>query len=123
MESRLTRTNVPRSRELGDGVVSRDGTRRYTQSIHLLTRPGVPVCPSQEVPSVTNAIALHRFSTPLNIQLVRQWCCELTPKLFSVVDRVVDLHKLTLQAFLFGSESSVAKPANSLPYLKPYYVR
>ena len=117
MESSRTRTNVPKPTEGGIGVVSRNGTRRYTPSIHLLTRPGVSDCPSPEVSTVTNAIALHRFSHLWNVQLVRQWCCELTPKLLSFVDRVRDLHRVTLKVILFGFESSVAKPANSLPYL------
>jgi hypothetical protein len=117
MESSRTRTNVPKPTEGGIGVVSRNGTRCYTQSIHPLTQSGFSVLPSQEVPSVTNAITMYRFCHPLNVQLVRQWCCELTPKLFSFVGRVVDLHRVALKEFLFGFESSVAKPANSLPYL------
>lgn len=123
MESNQTRTNVPTLTEGGIGVVSRNGTRSYPQVVNPLTQPGLPVCPLPEVPSVTNAIALHRFSTPLNIQFVRQWCCELTPKLFSFVDRVRDLHRVTLKALYIGFESSVAKPANSLPHPTTYYVR
>lgn len=117
MDSNRTRTNVPAPTEGGIGVVSRNGTRCYTHSIHPLTQSGFSACHSPEVPSVTNAIALHRFCPPLNVQLVQQWCCVLTPKLLSFVDRVVDLHRVALKAFLFGFESSVATPANSLPYL------
>lgn len=123
MESSRTRTNVPAPTEGGIGVVSRNGTRCYTHSIHPLTQSGLSACHSPEVPQVTNAIALHRFSVPSNVQLVRQWCCEITPKLLSFVDRVVDLHRVALKVMLFGFESSVATSANSLPYPKHYIVR
>ena len=125
MESKMASANVPplTDRRGGDGVVTRDGTRRYTQQAKQSTQSGLPVCPQPEVSSVTNAIVSHRFSTPLNIQLVRQWCCELTPKLFSFVDRVADLHRVALKVFDFGFESSVAKPANSLPHPTTYNVR
>lgn len=123
MESNVTSANVPTPTVGCDGVVAREGTRCYIQLTKQSTRPGLPVCPIHEVPSVTNAIALHRFSTPLNIQLVRQWCCELTPELFRFVDRVADLHRVTLKALYIGFESSVAKPANSLSVPTTYYVR
>lgn len=123
MDNIRTRANVPLTTEGGKGVVSRRGTRCYTSLTHKLARPGVPVCQSPEVPSVTNVAALRQFRSPLNIQLAQRWCCGITPKLFRFVDRVVDLHRVTLKAFLFGFESSDAKPAYSLQYLNNYIVR
>lgn len=114
MDSIRTRANVPQPGEWLFGVVSREGTKENSFASPVLTQPGLPKSSIHEVASVTNAITLHRFSKPWNYHLKQQWCVQ-PPKLFSFVDRVLDLHKVTLKAFIFESESSVAKSANSLP--------
>lgn len=124
MENIRARANVSLTMEGGRDVVSRRGTASgYTLITHKLAQPGVPVRLLPEVSSVTNAAALRRFRRPLNVQLKQRWCCGITPKLFSFVGRVLDLHKLTLTAFLIGSESSDAQPAYSLKCLNNYIVR
>lgn len=125
MENIRTRTNVPLTTEGGEGVVSRRGTCNSGHPLltHKLARPGLPVCQLPEASSVTNAAALRRFRTPVDSQLMQRWCSGITPKLFRFVDRVVDLRRVSLKAFLFRTESSDAKTAYSLQNLNNYIVR
>ena len=124
MENIRARANVSLTMEGGRDVVSRRGTASgYTLITHKLAQPGVPVRLLPEVSSVTNAAALRRFRRPLNVQLKQRWCCGITPKLFRFVDRVVDLRRVSLKAFLFRTESSDAKTAYSLQNLNNYIVR